>query len=104
MSRLQRILAIVVGLYLLLVLIDRFILVELLVRRIGVPVLLALFEAFAIIGVGFAVRGVLARGWNAEDADLPRDFLLGYPLFGALCFLVGTLNVSSWSMSIILMV
>ncbi|HEX9460387.1 MAG TPA: hypothetical protein VGA84_14635, partial [Thermoanaerobaculia bacterium] len=104
MSRLQRILAIVVGLYLLLVLIDRFILVELLVRRIGVPVLLALFEAFAIVGAGFAVRGVLARSWNAEDADLPRDFLVGYPLFGALCFLVGTLNVSSWSMSIILIV
>jgi hypothetical protein len=104
MSRLQRILAIVIGLYLLLVLVDHFILVELLVRRIGLSVLLALFEAFAIVGVGFAVRGVLARGWNAEDADLPRDFLLGYPLFGALCFLVGTMNVSSWSMSIILVV
>jgi len=104
MSRLQRILAIVIALYLLLVLLDRFILVEVLVRRIGVPVLLALFEAFAIIGAGFAVRGLLARAWHAEDADLPRDFLLGYPLFGALCFLVGTLNVSSWSMSIILVV
>jgi hypothetical protein len=104
MSRLQRILAVVITLYLLLVLVDRFILVEVLVRRIGVPVLLALFEAFAIIGAGFAVRGLLARAWHAEDADLPRDFLLGYPLFGALCFLVGTLNVSSWSMSILLVV
>src|SRR5207248_4606390 len=67
-------------------------------------VLLALLEAFAIIGVGFAIRGAFARTWCADDADLPRDFLLGYPLFGALCFLVGTLNVSSWSMAVVLVV
>ncbi len=104
MSKLRRIVAIVAALYLLLVLLDRFILVELLVRRIGVSVLLALLAAFAIIGTGFAVRGALARAWHAEDADLPRDFLLGYPLFGALCFLAGTLNVSSWSMGAVLVV
>jgi hypothetical protein len=104
MSKIQRIVSIVIALYLLLVLIDRFVLVELLVTRIGLSVLLALFEAFAILGVGFAMRGALARVWRAEDADLPRDFLLGYPIFGALCFLIGTLNVSSWSMSILLVV
>jgi len=102
MPKIQRIAAIVIALYLLLVLLDRFVLVELFVRRVGLSVLLALFEAFAIISVGFAIRGALARSWRAEDTDLPRDFLLGYPLFGALCFLIGTLNVSSWSMSIIL--
>src|SRR4051812_36917995 len=104
MSKTQRIAAIVIALYLLLVLLDRFVLVELLVRRVGLSVLLAIFEAFAILGVGFAVRGVVARVWRTEDADLPRDFLLGYPIFGALCFLVGTLNVSSWSMGIVLVV
>src|SRR5438270_6965504 len=104
MSKIQRIVAIVIALYLLLVLIDRFVLVELLVTRVGLAVLLALFEAFAILGVGFAVRGALARAWRAEDADLPRDFLLGYPIFGAICFLVGTLNVSSWSMGIVLVI
>ena len=104
MPKLQRIVAIVLALYLLLVLLDRFVLVELLVRRTGVAFLLALFEALAIIGIGSAVRGALARGWRAEDVDLPRDFLLGYPLFGALCFLVGTLNVSTWTMSIVLVV
>jgi hypothetical protein len=104
MSKSQRIVSIVIALYLLLVLIDRFVLVELLVRRVGLSVLLALFEAFAILGVGFAVRGALARAWRAEDADLPRDFLLGYPIFGALCFLTGTLNVSSWSMGFLLVV
>jgi hypothetical protein len=104
MSKIQRIVSIVIALYLLLVLIDRFVLVELLVTRIGLSVLLALFEAFAILGAGFAVRGAIARAWHAEDADLPRDFLLGYPIFGAVCFLVGTLNVSSWSMAILLVI
>jgi hypothetical protein len=102
MSKIQRIVSIVVALYLLLVLIDRFVLVELFVTRVGLSILLALFETFAIFGIGFAVRGALARVWRADDADLPRDFLLGYPIFGALCFVVGTLNVSSWSMGIIL--
>jgi hypothetical protein len=104
MSKIQRIVAIVIALYLLLVLIDRFVLVELLVRRVGLSVLLALFEGFAILGAGFAVRGALARSWRAEDADLPRDFLLGYPIFGTICFLAGTLNISSWSMGILLVV
>jgi hypothetical protein len=104
MSRVQRLVAIIVALYLLLVLLDRFVLVELFVRRAGVSILLTLFEALAIIGTGFAVRGLFARAWHAEEADLPRDFLLGYPIFGALCFLVGTLNVSSWSMGIVLVV
>jgi len=104
MSKIQRIVSIVIALYLLLVLIDRFVLVELLVTRIGLSVLLALFEAVAILGAGFAVRGAIARAWRAEDADLPRDFLLGYPIFGAFCFLVGALNVSSWSMGILLVV
>jgi len=104
MSKIQRTVSIVIALYLLLVLIDRFVLVELLVTRIGLSVLLALFEAFAILGAGFAVRGAIARVWRVDDADLPRDFLLGYPVFGALCFLAGTLSVSSWSMGILLVV
>ena len=58
MSKVQRIVSIIAALYLLLVLIDRFVLVELLVTRIGLPVLLALFEAFAILGIAFAVRGL----------------------------------------------
>ena len=72
MSKVQRIVSIIVALYLLLVLIDRFVLVELLVTRIGLSVLLALFEAFAILGAGFVIRGAIARAWRTEDADLPR--------------------------------
>ncbi|HEV7485199.1 MAG TPA: hypothetical protein VGQ65_05915 [Thermoanaerobaculia bacterium] len=104
MSKIQRIVSIVIALYLLLVLIDRFVLVELLVTRVGLSVLLALFEAFAIFGAGFAVRAAIARDWSTVDADLPRDFLLGYPIFGALCFLAGTLNISAWSMGMLLVV
>jgi hypothetical protein len=104
MTKIQRIVSIVIALYLLLVLLDRFVLVELLVTRIGLSLLLALFEAFAILGAGFAMRAAIARDWRTDGADLPRDFLLGYPIFGACCFLIGTLNISSWSMSILLVV
>ncbi|HXH93990.1 MAG TPA: hypothetical protein VNN25_20590, partial [Thermoanaerobaculia bacterium] len=104
MSRLQRIIAAVIALYLLLVLLDGFVLVELLVRRTGLAVLLALAAALAIVGCGFALRALLARAWLPEECDIARDFLLGYPIFGTLCFLAGTLNVSSWSMATLLIV
>jgi len=102
MSRLQRIIAAVIALYLLLVLLDRFVLVELLVRRTGLSVLLALAASLAIIGCGFAFRALLARGWHPDECGIARDFLLGYPIFGTLCFLAGTLNVSTWSMATLL--
>jgi hypothetical protein len=104
MSRLQRIFAAVIALYLLLVLLDRFVLVELFVRRTGLSILLALAASLAIVGFGFALRSLLARVWHPTDCDIARDFLLGYPIFGALCFLVGTLNVSLWSMGALLIV
>jgi hypothetical protein len=104
MSRLQRILAAVIALYLLLVLLDRFVLVELFVRRAGLAILFALAGSLAIVGCGFALRSLLARAWRPEECDIARDFLLGYPIFGALCFLAGTLNVSWWSMGALLIV
>jgi hypothetical protein len=104
MSKLQRIAAVVISLYLLLVLIDRFVLVELFVSRAGFSMLAALFEALAIIGAGFAIRGAFERNWDIARIDLPREFLLGYPLFGAACFLLGTLNISALSMGLFLAV
>ncbi len=104
MSRLQRILAAVIALYLLLILLDRFVLVELFVQRAGLSILLALAASLAIVGCGFALRSLLARAWSPDDCDIARDFLLGYPIFGALCFLAGTFNVSSWSMATLLIV
>ena len=104
MSRLQRILAAVIALYLLLVLLDRFVLVELFVRRAGLSILLAFAASLAIVGCGFALRSLLARAWRPDECDIARDFLLGYPIFGTLCFVVGTLNISSWSMGALLIV
>jgi hypothetical protein len=102
MSNVRRIVAIVVALYFLLVLFDRFVLVELLARRVGLPLFLAIVESAALIGTGFAVRGLFLRRWAPGELDLARELLIGYPLFGTACFLLGTLNVSSWTMGALL--
>jgi hypothetical protein len=104
MSKWRRWIAIAVALYLLLVLLDRFVLVELFFRRAGVAFGAAIFEAFALAGCGFAVRGLLTRRWQWSELDLARDLLVGYPIFGALCFLVGLLNVSTPVMAALLVV
>src|SRR5207237_4293956 len=90
--------------YLLLVLGDRFVLVELLARRVGVPLFLAIVEIAALIGTGFATRGLFIRKWQPADLDVAREMLVGYPIFGAICFLLGTLNVSAWSMGALLVI
>ncbi len=97
MSRVRIIIAGLTGAYLVLTLLDRFKLIELLVIRTGLPLVLVLIESIAIIGCGFALR---SRRWPELDPSL--DFLLGYPLFGALCFLAGTISVSRWMMVLVL--
>ena len=104
MSKLRSVIAISIAAYLLLVLFDRFVLVDLLARRVGVALFLAIVEIAALVGVGFVVRGLFVRRWVPGDLDVSRELLLGYPLFGAVCFLVGTLNVSSWSMGALLVI
>lgn len=91
MSKLRYLLAILLGLFAVLTLLDRFVLVELLLRRTILPLLLALGVAFAMIGIG-----ALAR--RAKRVDVPLDLLLGYPLFGTLCFLVATLKIAAWTL------
>jgi hypothetical protein len=76
---------------LLLIFADRFVLIEIFVRRDGVAILLAIIEAIAIIGAG---RLILRR-----RSDPVKAFLVGYPLFGAACFLVGLIHVSVWTMT-----
>ena len=100
----RNLIAIAIAVYFLLVLYDRFVLVELLARRAGVPLFLAIVEVAALIGTGFVVRGVFVRRWDPADLDLAREMLIGYPIFGTLCFLLGTLNVSSWSMGALLVI
>lgn len=89
--RARYIIASLLALFALLTLFDRFVLVELLLRRAALPLLVAFAVSIACIGVG-----ALAR--RAEEADAPLDFLIGYPLFGTICFLVGLLNISAWTM------
>lgn len=90
MARFRFVSALLVALFALLTLADRLVLLELNVRRLAFPIGLALLEAVAI-----TATGMLARR-RASDPAL--DFVVGYPLFGALCFLVGLLKVSTWTM------
>jgi hypothetical protein len=91
LKRFRAILAVLVALFAVLTLLDRFLLVELLARRVALPLLVASAAALACIGTGAALR----RGARVDPLT---DFLLGYPLFGTLCFVIGTLRVSAWTM------
>ena len=82
--------AFLLALFALLTLLDRFVLVELFLRRAGLPLLLAAAEALAIVGTGALMR-------RAKRIDAPLDFLLGYPVFGTALFLVATLKVAPWT-------
>ena len=89
--RVRYVLATLLALFALLTLVDRFVLVEMLLRRTGVPLLVAFLVAVACVGVG-----ALAR--RTDEADAPVDFLIGFPLFGAACFLVGAIKISTWTL------
>lgn len=91
MKKLRLTLAVLLALFAILTLLERFVLVELLVRRAALPLLLAAAEALAMVGIG-----ALAR--RAKYVDVPLDLLLGYPLFGTLLFLAATLKVSAWTL------
>ena len=86
----RRILAIVIAVYLLFVLLDRFVLVPLLLQRIAIPLLFAAAGALTCVGVGFLTR----RGAR----DFALNFVVGYPIFGTICFLIALLQISKWTM------
>ncbi len=91
MNKARSVLAILLGLFAVLTLLDRFVLVELLLRRTSIPLLLAAVMALAMAGFGALFR-------RAKQIDFPLDLLIGYPLFGTLCFLIGTLKISLWTL------
>lgn len=91
MSKLRTTLSVLLALFAILTLLERFVLIELLVRRAAVPLLLAIAEGLAIVAMGALMR-------RTKRVDVAVDFLIGYPVFGALCFLVGTLTISAWTM------
>jgi hypothetical protein len=92
MTKARSVLAILLGLFALLTLLDRFVLVELLLRRTGSPLLLAGAMALAMAGIGALVR-------RAKYINVPLDLLIGYPLFGTLCFLAALVRVSIWTLA-----
>lgn len=91
MSKLRYALAILLGLFAVLTLLDRFVLVELLLRRTAIPLLLAAIMALAMAGFGALFR-------RAKQINLSLDLLIGYPIFGVLCFLVASLKISDWTL------
>src|SRR5438309_1037219 len=70
----RRVIAIVIALYLLLVLFNGFVLVELFLRRIGIPILFAAAASLACIGAGFLARRM--------QRDLVLHFIVGYAILG----------------------
>src|SRR6266571_1341003 len=81
MTKLRAVITIIVAAYLLLLLIDRFVLVQLFFERDGISIAIAIIEAAAIVGTGWLAR-------RAREPDPVLDFVVGYPIFGAICFLV----------------
>ncbi|HET8798988.1 MAG TPA: hypothetical protein VFO89_14940 [Thermoanaerobaculia bacterium] len=82
--------ALLLGVFALLTIADRFAMLELLLLRAGVPLLFAIAQAIAAIGVGAMLRG-------SREADPAVDFLIGLPALGTLFFLAGLVTVSAWT-------
>lgn len=119
MRRAWEIVAILVGAVFVVTLADRFVLVELLGERIGVPVVVALIEAVAIYGTGFLAIALSSRALTllplshgekaiseqrtleqvrVRGVRLAQHFIIGYPIFGTICFLVGLVRITAATM------
>lgn len=80
--------AVLLALFALLTLLDRFAPLEPLAARTAMPLLLAAVMAVAMIGFGALLR-------RAKRIDFARDFLIGYPLFGAALYLAALVRISA---------
>ena len=108
-SRISWLLLILVALLLLAIFVERFVLVPLAVGRLLLPLLLAVAAVAGIAGTGAWSRRLmnrlLARETPSEPPGVQFDFLIGYPIFGALFFFSGwsplprLRSPSSWSFS-----
>jgi hypothetical protein len=86
MRAVWRVVAVVIAALLTLTFVDRFVLVEYFFRRAGLSIAFALIEALAIAGAGHLAR--------RRRPGLALSFVIGYPIFGTICFLVGLLKVN----------
>lgn len=75
---------------------SRFLLIEYFFNRAGGALAFALFEALAIAGAGHLGR--------RRRPGLALSFVIGYPIFGTLCFLVGLLKVNAAMMALVTIV
>ena len=84
------------------VFVQRFVLVPLLFLRLGAATVGAFIEAGAIVGIGAGARLLFARlSLSAHRSEsVAADFLVGYPLFGALALLIGAIRISQVTMMI----
>lgn len=90
----RRIGAYIAAAVLLLLLFYRLVQVELFLRRCGAALGGAALLSLAVCGAGL----LLQRG---RPSTLPTTFLLGYPAFGTICFLVGLIRVNRTTMGAI---
>jgi hypothetical protein len=95
MRAVWRVVAVVAAALLTLTFLDRFLLVEFFVRRAGLSVAFALLEGLAIVGAGHLAR--------RRRPGIALSFVIGYPIFGTICFLAGLVKVNSIAMALITM-
>jgi hypothetical protein len=93
MRAVWRVVAVLIAALFALTFLERFLLVEFLARRIGVSVAWALLEGVAILGAGHLAR--------RRRPGVALSFVIGYPIFGTICFLVGLLGVNAITMWVI---
>ncbi len=70
------------------------------IRDLALPVLVAIAPALAILGCGVGFRRLLQKLGAATDdeqslSSRAAEYLIGYPVFGTICFLVGHLSTKS---------
>jgi len=87
----RRVIAVLAAGVLLLLFLQRFVLVDLFSGRCGLALIFAGANALAILGSGFLAR-------RLRGDSLALDFILGYPIYGTLCFLIGAVRVGPWTM------
>lgn len=90
MRALWRVVAVVIAALLTLTFAVRFLLIDYFFRRAGLSLGFALLEAVAIAGAGHLAR--------RRRPGFALSFVIGYPVFGTVCFLVGLLKVNAATM------
>src|ERR1700742_4698982 len=105
-SVLIAVISIVAAAVVLLIFANRFITLDLFLLRCAAPLLVASVEAIALIGTGYFARLAVARMLRVEtpQPQAALDLIVGYPLFGAIAFLIGLAAITPASMGTLLLI